>query len=297
MTETSRTPRILIFDEDRHTYALDDVVFVSVTSFISSFVDEPDVATMIESRRAEWKNQEECVYNGMTDREIAEDWERIRDEASTAGKKMHKMIEDDITMEMKGISIEGRNFDAEFATEMKAYRKFRTKHPDWTPFATETTVFDETLGICGTFDAIFYDKKEETYVLLDWKRCKSLDSGSEERRFSHPALEGVACGNSAKYLLQLCTYKWCVDRGCGEVDYVVKVMSEGKDPWVYEPGLKKCAGKISKCFVMNFHPNLGGFYQKLELDANFEKEHGLPFLESQIPKNQLPSKRFKKSSK
>ena len=292
MDEKSR--KTLIFDEAAHTYTMDGATLTSVTTFIKSFMPEVSPASIIKSKRKEWSTRERCPYNDMTDEQIISSWEALRDEAAKMGTRMHTMIEKSIEEELSNRQLYGRSWvpvhnkeeeeqNEDLKVEMQAYRKFRLDNPTWQPVATETTVFDLELGVCGTFDAIFYDTKELCYILLDWKRCKNISSGYEGIESTHPTLRGIACGNYTQYMLQLYVYQRCIEKRCNNVDYDVKILPmDGATPIVYNPHISRYAENIKKCYVINMHPTFHGFYQKLALNDFFVARYAEPFIESLI---------------
>ena len=81
------------FDEPSHTYTIDgDSDYTSVTTWNHSHFKHFDadkiIANMMNSRN--WPNSK---YYGQTPEEIKAGWEKNRDEAATAGTKMHLDIE------------------------------------------------------------------------------------------------------------------------------------------------------------------------------------------------------------
>jgi hypothetical protein len=65
----------------------------------------------------------------------------------------------------KGVIITAAHFQ-----ELKDY--LRENH--LIPYSIERPVFDEELMICGTYDTIFINDKNQ-YILFDWKRRADLD--------------------------------------------------------------------------------------------------------------------------
>lgn len=70
-------------------------------------------------------------------------------------------------------------------------------------FSYEERIFDEKLGLAGTYDAIV--SKEEKMYLVDWKTCRKIDKTSQVKMLK-PYHKLDDC-NYSHYSLQLHLYK------------------------------------------------------------------------------------------
>jgi len=95
---------------------------------------------------------------------------------------------------------------------------------NWDPYQTEWTIFDEESYVSGSIDfagriqALYTDKD---MVLIDWKRCESIDMCSFERLRGLPAPHGygpcwaLESTKFNQYSLQLNLYKYLVEKRYG----------------------------------------------------------------------------------
>tara|TARA_B100001250_G_C19355387_1_gene595205 strand:- start:47 stop:376 length:330 start_codon:yes stop_codon:yes gene_type:complete len=83
----------ITFDEGPHIYTIDgDSDFMSVTTWNHSHFEHFDADKIIQKMMSGPRWQESKYY-GKTPEEIKAGWEANRDEAATAGTKMHYDIE------------------------------------------------------------------------------------------------------------------------------------------------------------------------------------------------------------
>ena len=83
----------ILFDEPTHTYTIDgDSDYTSVTTFNHSLFENFDADKIIKNMKKS-KNWQNSKYYGKTDEEIKDIWDKNRDEAASAGTKMHYDIE------------------------------------------------------------------------------------------------------------------------------------------------------------------------------------------------------------
>ena len=99
-------------------------------------------------------------------------------------------------------------------------------------FRTELLMWHEVLHISGMIDALIYDKNTNTYIIVDWKRCKGGVKGDPDpsnkrtkpvhllapsgRGQGLPAFEKLRNHNGNKYGCQLTLYKHMFEHMTGE---------------------------------------------------------------------------------
>lgn len=194
------------FDEPTHTYTIDgDSTFTSVTTWNHTHFKEFDadaiIANMMKSHR--WPSNK---YFGMTPDEIKAVWEKNRDEAATAGTKMHYDIEcyyNDIDVENDSV-------------EFKYFMEFVVDHPDLMPYRTEWTVYDKELKLAGSIDMV-YENEDGTLRIYDWKRSKGIVRNKQFEEYStKECISHIPDTNFWHYALQLNTYKAILEKNYGK---------------------------------------------------------------------------------
>ena len=199
-----RDERIL-FDEPTHTYTIDgDSDYLSVTTInhaqFTAFDADAIIIKMMASVR--WP---ENKYYGKSIEEIKAGWEINRDEAATAGTKLHY----DIECFYNGLPVD--NDTAEYQQFMSFVKEHQLK-----PYRTEWTVWDKDIKLAGSIDIVF-EHMDGTLMIYDWKRSKEIVKANRYRKFSTTHdLRHVPDTNFWHYALQLNTYKALLERNYGK---------------------------------------------------------------------------------
>lgn len=191
------------FDEGPHIYTINDndtingdSDYMSVTTWNHSHFEHFDADAIIKKMMSS-KKWPENKYYGMSVEEIKAAWEKNRDEAASAGTKMHYDIECYYNkMEVKNDSVEYAHF-----------KKFVEAFPDLKPYRTEWMVWHEELRFAGSIDMV-YEKEDGTLMIYDWKRSKGIKKAPAWGKYSHTeCINHLPDTNYWHYSLQLNTYK------------------------------------------------------------------------------------------
>ena len=194
----------ITFKEAGHVYYIDGEDYkkkggVSVTGITGKFFPPFDADKIIGfiMKSAKWSTDPEYQYYKKSVYEIKLMWEQNRDEACTAGTKMHADVERWYNkLPVENDSKEWGQF-IDF-TNVKRLPGFILE-----PYRSEWMIFDEQYGITGALDMIF-KTGEDTYAIYDWKRCKEIKlSGGEKCTWP---MEHLRDNNFTKYSLQLSTF-------------------------------------------------------------------------------------------
>lgn len=211
----------ILFDEPTHVYTIDgDSNYMSVTTWnhqhFSHFDADKIIANMMKSPK--WPQNK---YYGKTPDEIKEMWDKNRDEAASAGTKLHWDIE----------CYYNNNIQQNDSIEYSYFKKFTQDFPDLKPFRTEWTIFDKKLKLAGSVDMIFINEKGHLQI-YDWKRCKSISKTNAFNKYAlTPCINYLPDSNFWIYSLQLNTYKKIIETNYGyKVDelYLVCLHPENK---------------------------------------------------------------------
>lgn len=193
------------FDEPSHTYTIDgDSDYTSVTTWNHSHFKHFDadkiIANMMNSPN--WPNSK---YYGQTPEEIKAGWEKNRDEAATAGTKMHL----DIEKYYNGMEVENDS------KEYSQFLEYLKDHP-FKPYRTEWTVWDKELKLAGSIDMV-YENPDGTLMIYDWKRSKGIVRNKQWEEYSTTKeISHIPDTNFWHYALQLNTYKALLEKNYGK---------------------------------------------------------------------------------
>lgn len=191
----------ITFDEGPHIYTIDgESDFTSVTTWNHSHFKEFN-ADQIISRMMNSKNWTESEYFGMSKEEIKLKWDKNRDEAASAGTKMHYDIEcyyNKVKQNNKSVEFKYfKNFCKDFKN-LKAYR-------------TEWMVWDKELKFAGSIDMVFINDNKELEI-YDWKRCKAIKKENKWDKAKTKCISHIQDSNFWHYSMQLNTYKAILEK-------------------------------------------------------------------------------------
>ena len=189
----------ITFDEGPHIYTVHgDSSFTSVTTWNHSHFEHFDCDGIIDNILNNKRMKDPSYkYYGKTKEQIKTDWDKNRDEAATAGTKMHYDIECYYNkMDVKNDS-----------TEFSWFLRFVKDFPELKPYRTEWMVYYEELKLSGSIDMIF-ENPDGTLQIYDWKRCKEIVYDSNYGRSAiTPCISHLPDTNYWHYSLQLNVYK------------------------------------------------------------------------------------------
>ncbi len=196
----------ITFDEGPHIYTIDgDSGFTSVTTWNHSHFEEFD-ADRIISKMMSSKNWPKSKYFGQTPDEIKAGWEKNRDEAASAGTKMHYDIECYYNeCPQKNDSV-----------EYEYFTRFRDRYADLIPYRTEWMVYHEELRLAGSIDMI-YKNPDGTLLIYDWKRSKGIEKTPRFNKYAKTeCINHLPDTNYWHYCLQLNVYKAILEEKYGQ---------------------------------------------------------------------------------
>jgi len=206
------------FEEGPHIYTINDNDTINDNGNISSKSDYMSVTTWNHSHFAHFdadaiikkmmssNKWPQSKYYGMSVEEIKAGWEKNRDEAASAGTKMHYDIECYYN------KYEVKNDSKEYAHFMKFVEAF----PNLKPYRTEWMVWYEELRFAGSIDMV-YEKEDGTLMIYDWKRSKGIKKTPEWGKYSHTeCISHLPDTNFWHYSLQLNTYKAILEAKYGK---------------------------------------------------------------------------------
>jgi ATP-dependent exoDNAse (exonuclease V) beta subunit len=181
--------------------------YTSVTTWNSRHFDHFDADKTVEKiMRGNNIKKPTYKYYGMTAEEIKAQWDKKRDEASSAGTKMHYDIE------CYWNQMEVHNDSVEFQYFLRFVDDFKRDNPGVEPYRTEWMVFWEEYKIAGSIDMVFVNP-DGSLQIYDWKRCEEIEC---EDRFGKTAttegIQHLPDTNFWHYALQLNVYKTILEK-------------------------------------------------------------------------------------
>lgn len=193
------------FDESTHTYTIDSKSdYVSVTTWNHSHFKHFDADKVIDNMMAS-KNWTNSKYYGQSKEEIKTGWEKNRDEAASAGTKLHY----DIECYYNGVEVTNNS------EEYRQFLKYLEDHL-FRPYRTEWTVWDKELKLAGSIDMV-YENEDGTLMIYDWKRSKGIVRNKRFEEYSTTeCINHLPDTNFWHYSLQLNTYKAILERNYGK---------------------------------------------------------------------------------
>jgi hypothetical protein len=119
------------------------------------------------------------------------DVEEVMNRPMYAGTKMHEHFEDLCNLFEYNKAHPGTNLD-QYLEGLKEYPEkayffdfvnaFKMTEPnaDIVFYRTELMLYHEVLHLTGTIDALLYNKRDNSYIIVDWKRCKGGVKGDPD---------------------------------------------------------------------------------------------------------------------
>lgn len=168
-------------------------------------------------------------YWGLTATQIKDMWNKNGQSVAQAGTDMHYQIECfmntvipdfDETSSVTHADLLAHyeattDKDVAVSDEWSFFLQFVKDHPDFIPYRTEWTIFDETVRVAGSIDMIYLND-DGSLSIYDWKRCKDIHPENDWNKFAtNPIISHIPDTNYWHYTLQLNTYKKLLERCYG----------------------------------------------------------------------------------
>lgn len=191
-----RDNRIKFYPEP-HTYTIDGVPAISVSTIISNFFPEFDT---------KYHAAKKAIELGMTPEHVEEMWRKKGEKSANDGKFLHEQIENYFL-----------NKPYKVSKEFYLFEKFISEHKHIKPFRSEWTIFDEKHLIAGTIDLL--GKNGDNYEIYDWKRSsKIIDKITLEPKVDNlfqcgvGKLSHLSDTSYNRYCLQQSLYKYIIEK-------------------------------------------------------------------------------------
>jgi hypothetical protein len=231
--ETVRNKYKIGFDAKMHRYTFGGQILPSVTTLLN-LLDKPFDTDGLALKCSQ--NPEHKLF-GWTVEGIIKEWQRVSDEACDRGSALHEYIEAYLLNDFDRLFIANANPNLN-QTLVKKFHQFYNEKlvaNDFEIVDLECKIVSPSLGICGTFDSLFYFPKQNGLYVFDWKTNGKFDEHSDFS-FIHP-YQHLDKSKWTTYTLQLHIYKYIL-----QVDYGLDIkgqriiwLNEEKGVWSYKP--------------------------------------------------------------
>jgi hypothetical protein len=226
LAESNAVPRDkqIVFTECGHKYEIltdKKSKYTSVTTWVHSHFPKFNADEVIRGMMNGKNWNPENKYWGMSPDQIKKDWNKNGADASRAGTKLHKYIEnfmnqDSMTGPNTHNSLISSNQFNDDSKEWNYFMNFARDHGALVPYRTEWMVYDEELKFAGSIDMVYLNA-DGSLSIYDWKRSKDI---AKTNGFGKSALteciEYLPDANFWHYALQLNTYKMILERKYGK---------------------------------------------------------------------------------
>ena len=203
------------FDKKKHHYYVDQKkVKFSVSELISIFFPKFNSDHWSKIKAVEELQKTGNFFNDkeikVKQKEILDQWEIKRNEASEKGLILHETIEK---------FYNNQKIDSA-PHEFNYFKEFLSKYPNLKPFRTEWRIYNDELTLAGTVDMV-YKKQNGDLFLFDWKRSTRLvnDVGVtklSDFSYAFDELSHISDNSFNKYALQQNLYKYILEKYYGK---------------------------------------------------------------------------------
>ena len=203
-----------IFDKDiqlvepGHKYVLNDnpeIKFRSVTEIVGQFFEPFDkmaVAKKLVSSHPK--------YRTMTVEDLISMWDEKRD----FGTKIHNEIETCLNDSDYPEKLDIYQYDVKTRYALDWLRQYDLKYD--LEIYPEVKVFSSEINIAGSIDVLLYNKKTETYAIIDWKTSRKIDTKAyKNKKGIHPITENLQDCKFVHYSFQLSFYRYLLEEYYG----------------------------------------------------------------------------------
>jgi len=220
----------LLFDEPTHKYKiLTDLesTYTSVTTINHSYFQKFDADLIITNMMKGKKWNEQNKYWGLTPDQIKDQWSQIANSSSRSGTNLHYEIECFMNQDLpKGYTHKDllENYEKQIlnntiqpnnSEEWKFFLNFIRESPQFKPYRTEWTIYDEDIKIAGCIDMV-YENPDGTLSIYDWKRVKEITKTTLFNKYAIiDEIDHLPDTNFWHYSLQLNTYKFILESKYG----------------------------------------------------------------------------------
>ena len=191
----------IFLEKENHIYQLNDdpnFEFISVTTYDGDFFekfDAPAVASKLTASHPKYKH--------MKAEELLALWKK----KSEYGTFVHEELEDYIND--KTSPTDDRSIRA--VKWLNGY-KMQSNYK----LFSEKIIYSKELNLAGTIDLLMYDKKSDSYIIIDWKTSSKIETSAYRHKTgNHDITRNLEDCNFNHYSLQLSLYRYILENYYG----------------------------------------------------------------------------------
>lgn len=192
----------IIFDPAEHKYTVNDKVMKSVTGVVG----------LVHTFDSNLHAARVAASMNIPVRDVLLSWERKGEYAKTKGHEMHSYIENLWQGKRHEFKSSSKFIDmfVELDVLKEQYLNFYNPAKKILKLiAAENIVYDEELGVAGTFDGLFHNLVNKSIDIWDWKTSASINKTSTNKM---KILDHLDDCNFNEYALQLSLYRYIIER-------------------------------------------------------------------------------------
>jgi ATP-dependent exoDNAse (exonuclease V) beta subunit len=201
------------FDDDTHSYYLNEVKLTSVTTLIHKYTSHFDEEYWAPKKASEYR---------LTSDNVKYAWTFLNEMSTFKGSALHNFIENYYYNKLynypKDLIINNFGYDPIFKEYLEIKNQFLNFYKDsfgkLISIRPEFIVYDEESKVSGMVDMLFYNKKQNIFEIWDWKTNKKLDKENRFQKMSGIFSDMDDCEFNV-YSLQLNTYKYIIEKNTG----------------------------------------------------------------------------------
>ena len=180
----------IVFDEDTHTYTVDNTKLMSGTAFRQQY---------FEAFNSEKISSYIARRDGVKQQDILDKWQEARD----YGTKVHNEIEN-YYLNGSSPSTSDAELGIDFFDNYLEKSDTVSTHP-------ELQIYDEEAGVAGTIDMIIFHKNGQL-SLLDWKTNKKITKKAYKDKTGFGPCSNIPDTKYHKYTLQMSLYAHMIEK-------------------------------------------------------------------------------------
>ena len=185
------------FNEEQHSYRMDDDDYISVTSLIKQFYPSFDPTGELTAKCA--------LKKGISPREMAEEWTRLGDIAKEKGTEIHLLAQEIL----EGTYTYPSPIKPEITAKIRLLSPLCEQiKPDL--IACEQIIYNQEFKIAGTIDLLTLD--EQGFIeISDWKSNRKPIQVDKYWEMMLEPLNTLPANDYHKYALQLSLYRYLLE--------------------------------------------------------------------------------------
>ena len=159
--------------------------------------------------------------DGRTKDDVIAEWDDKRITSQVKGTELHKCAE---------LMFQSKGYKPDPIVTNKLYKMLRQFHTDYKDklalVRAELVVGDDTYGVCGMLDKLFYNVEEDELQIWDYKTNKEINMSSKYKSKMINGLNHLEECEYNTYSLQLSIYKKIIEKNTPTYCMLLSILSK-----------------------------------------------------------------------